>query len=127
MNVVLTGGLIATGYVFSRLLMGLFITDAVVLELAQGLLHIVLWSLVMVGMAMVFSGAMRASGTVWVPLLISVSTIAAVEVPSALALSHFIGIEGIWFAYPITFCTMFLFQMAYYVLVWRKRAIERLI
>ncbi len=53
------------GYLFSRVLLGLFITDSAVLELAQGLLRIVLWSLVPFGMATVFSGIMRASGTAW--------------------------------------------------------------
>jgi putative MATE family efflux protein len=127
MNVFLTGGLIAIAYIFSRVLMGFFITDAAVLELAQSLLHIVLWSLVMFGMSTVFSGAMRASGTVWMPLLLSAFAIVAIEVPSAVVLSRLMGIEGIWIAYPITFCAMFVLQMAYYKLVWRKRAIERLI
>jgi len=70
---------------------------------------------------------MRASGTVWMPLSISIFTIAAIELPSAIILSRFIGIEGVWMAYPITFCTMFLLQMSFYLLVWRKRSIQRLI
>ena len=127
MNLWLTGGLAVLGYLFSRTLMGLFITDAAVLELAQGLLHIVLWSTVLFGMATVFSGAMRSGGTVWAPLAISSVAILAVEVPSAIILSRSIGIEGIWAAYPIAFCTMFLLQMSYYMLVWRKRAVARLI
>jgi putative MATE family efflux protein len=127
MNLALTGSLVALGYLFSRALMGLFITNGAVLELAQGLLHIVLWSSVLFGMATVFSGAMRAGGTVWTPLLISMFAIAAVEVPSAVILSHYIGIEGIWVAYPITFSTMFVLQMSYYLLVWRKRTVQRLI
>lgn len=127
MNIVLTGGLVALGYLFSRALMSLFITDSAVLELAQGLLHIVLWSSVLFGMATVFSGMMRASGTVWTPLLISVFAIAAIEVPSAILLSRIIGIEGVWIAYPITFGSMCLLQMSFYMLVWRKRAIARLI
>ena len=56
-----------------------------------------------------------------------VTVIVAIEVPSALVLSRVMGIEGIWIAYPITFCAMFVLQMAYYGLVWRRRAIERLI
>lgn len=127
MNLFLTGGLVAIAYLFSRALMNLFITDAAVLDLAQGLLHIVLWSSVLFGMSTVFSGAMRASGTVWMPLSISIFTIAAIELPSAIILSRFIGIEGVWMAYPITFCTMFLLQMSFYLLVWRKRSIQRLI
>ncbi len=70
---------------------------------------------------------MRAGGTVWMPLLISALAIALVEIPSAIILSRLIGIEGVWAAYPITFCTMFLLQMGYYMLVWRKQTVERLI
>jgi putative MATE family efflux protein len=127
MNIVLTGALAVLGYLFSRTLMGFFITDAAVLELAQGLLRIVLWSTVLFGMATVFSGAMRGSGTVWMPLAISSFAILAVEIPSAIWLSRRIGIEGVWAAYPIAFCTMFLLQMSYYLLVWRRRAVARLV
>ena len=127
MNLVLTGGLVALAYLFSRAIMSFFIIDAAVLDLAQGLLHIVLWSSVLFGMANVFSGVMRASGTVLAPLLISIFVIAAIEIPTAVILSRAIGIEGIWAAYPITFAAMFILQMSYYMLVWRKRAIQRLI
>ncbi len=135
MNLVLTGGLVALAYLFSRAIMSFFIidaavldlVDAAVLDLAQGLLHIVLWSSVLFGMATVFSGMMRASGTVLMPLLISIFVIAAIEVPAAVILSRAIGIEGVWAAYPITFTAMFILQMSYYMLVWRKRAIRRLI
>jgi putative MATE family efflux protein len=127
MNVVLTGGLVALAYLFSRIIMSFFIVDVAVLDLAQGLLHIALWSAVPFGMATVFSGAMRASGTVWMPLSISIFVVAAIEVPSAVFLSHAIGIDGVWAAYPITFTAMFLLQMSYYILVWRKRAVRRLI
>lgn len=127
MNLVLTGGLVALAYLLSRLIMGFFIIDPAVLELAQRLLHIVLWSSVLFGMALVFSGAMRSSGTVWAPLSIQIFAITAIEVPSAILLGRTIGIDGIWAAYPITFSSMFLLQMSYYLLVWRKRAIKRLI
>jgi putative MATE family efflux protein len=40
LNLVLTGGLVALIYLFSRSVMGFFITDAAVLDLAQGLLHV---------------------------------------------------------------------------------------
>jgi hypothetical protein len=58
---------------------------------------------------------------------LSFLAIAVIEVPSAILLSRAIGIEGIWAAYPICFCAMFVLQMTYYMLVWRKRKIERLI
>jgi Na+-driven multidrug efflux pump len=70
---------------------------------------------------------MRASGTVLVPMSISVLCIVAIEVPSAYALSARIGIEGVWWAYPIAFVSMLLLQTAYYRGVWRKKRIERLV
>ena len=127
MNLVLTGGLVTLAYLLSRIIMGFFIVDPDVLELAQRLLHIVLWSSVLFGMALVFSGAMRSSGTVWAPLSIQIFAIAGIEVPSAILLGRALGIDGIWTAYPIAFSSMFLLQMSYYLLVWRKRAIHRLI
>lgn len=127
MNLVLTGSLVLLGYLFSRPLMGFFITSAPVLELAQTLLHIMLWSSVIFGMASVLSGVMRASGSVLVPTAISIFCIAAVEVPVAWFLSHRIGINGIWTAYPVAFIAMLMLQSAYYRLVWRKKAIRRLV
>ena len=42
-------------------------------------------------------------------------------------LSRIIGLQGVWAAYPIVFCAMLVLQMGYYLLVWRKRAIQRLV
>ena len=127
MNLVVTGSLVVIGYLFSRHLMALFITSAPVIELAQSLLHIMLWSCVVFGCASVVSGVMRASGTVLVPMSISIFCIVAIELPSAYALSHRFGIEGVWMAYPIAFVSMLVLQTAFYRLVWRKARIERLV
>ena len=127
MNLCLTGGLVMIGYAFSEHLMALFITSAPVIEIAQELLHIMLWSLVVFGMASALSGIMRASGSVLVPTLISIFCILGVEVPVAWLMSHRIGLDGVWVAYPVTFGAMLLLQTAYYQLVWRKKAIHRLV
>lgn len=127
LNLVLTGGLVALIYLFSRTVMGFFITDTAVLDLSQHLLHIVLWSSIVFGMAGIFSGTMRASGTVFVPTLLSVLAIALIEVPSAIVLSRHFGVTGVWYAWPITFCVMLLLQASYYRFVWRKKTITRLI
>ena len=127
MNVVLTGTLVVVGYLLSRQLMSLFITSEPVIELAQSLLHIMLWSSVVFGCASVVSGVMRASGTVFVPMSISILCIAAIEVPSAYALAGRYGVEGVWMAYPIAFVAMLVLQSAFYRLVWRKTKIERMV
>jgi putative MATE family efflux protein len=126
-NLVLTGGLVALIYLAPRAVLGIFITDGAVLELAKGLLDIALWSSVPFGLATVFSGAMRAAGVALAPMLLSIVAIVAIELPAAVFLSHTIGLAGVWAAYPIVFCAMFVLQMGYYFLVWRKRAIGRLV
>ena len=127
MNLLLTGTLVLLGYLFSRPLMGVFITSPDVVDVAQSLLHISLWSMVVFGMASVLSGVMRASGSVLVPTGIAIACIALVEIPAALLLSQRFGLNGVWMAYPINFCAMLLLQTAYYRLVWRKKPIRRLV
>jgi putative MATE family efflux protein len=127
LNLILTGGLVASIYLLCRTVLGIFITDPAVLDLAGRLLHVALWSSVPFGMATVLSGAMRAGGTALAPMLLSICAIAAIEMPSAVIMSRIIGIEGVWAAYPITFCAMFVLQLGYYTLVWRRRPLQRLV
>ncbi|WP_256354403.1 MULTISPECIES: MATE family efflux transporter [unclassified Variovorax] len=127
MNLVLTGSLVLVGYLFSRHLMALFITSEPVIEVAQTLLHIMLWGSIVFGMASVLSGIMRASGSVLVPTGIAIFCIVLVEVPVAVFMSHRIGLNGIWVAYPAAFVAMLVLQTAYYRLVWRKKTFKRLV
>ena len=66
MNVALTGSLVVLVFLFSRPVVSAFITQPEVVDLAQHLLHIVTWSSLMFGAGTIFSGLMRASGTVLV-------------------------------------------------------------
>lgn len=127
LNLLLTGALVIVGYMFSRTLIGLFVKDAVVIELAQKLLHITLWSYIVFGWSSAFASVMRASGTVLIPTAISIFSILGIEVVAAYFLRQRFGIEGIWIAYPVAFIAMLLMQSTYYNLVWRKRTITRLI
>lgn len=126
LNLVVTGGLVVLAYLFSRSIIGLFITSAPVIEMAQTLLHIMLWSAVIFGMSAAISGVMRSSGSVLMPTAISITAIMAIEVPVAWALSQRIGLNGIWIAYPVAFTAMLAMQTAYYRLVWRGKPIRRL-
>ena len=126
LNLVLTGSLVIIGLLFSRTIIGLFITDPAVVDVAKTLLDIMLWSSVIMGMSMVLSGLMRASGEVVMPTAITMFCIICIEIPSAWILSSIYGINGIWAAYPITFLSMLALQATYYRLVWRKKPIKRL-
>lgn len=122
-----TGTLVVLGYLFSRHLVALLITSEPVVELAQTLLHIMLWSSLVFGCASVLSGVMRAVGTVLVPTAISIFCIVAIEVPSAWTLSRHLGLNGVWIAYPITFVAMLVLQGLYYQVVWRKKKVVRIV
>jgi len=127
LSLIITGGLVAICYLFSRTLIGFFITSEPVIELAQTLLHIVLWGYIIFGMSSVLAGVMRASGTVLVPTLISIVAIVGIEVPVAYGLSGYFGINGVWAAYPIAYIAMLAMQASYYQFVWRKKSIQKMV
>jgi putative MATE family efflux protein len=126
LNLILTGAGVIAIYLFSRTIIGMFINQPEVVDLTQQLLQIVLWSVVVFGMSVVFSGVMRSSGAVLAPTGISILAILAVEVPTAWLLSAQIGVDGVYYAYPAMFCAMMLMQAAYFTFVWRKRSIKAL-
>jgi putative MATE family efflux protein len=127
LNVGLTGSLVVLGYALSHWLLGLFLTQPLVLAQAEHLLHIMLWSLLLFGFQSVVGGIMRASGVVMVPVAISVFCILGIEVPAAYLLSARYGLEGVWMAFPVAYLAMLILQSSYHRLVWRFRTIERLV
>jgi putative MATE family efflux protein len=127
LNVVITGLGVALVYALSGPIVSMFVTEPTVAALTQHLLHIVMWSMVIFGFAVVFSSMMRSSGTVLAPTAFGIIAILAVEVPVAWYLSREIGIDGVWWAYPATFIAMFVMQGSFYTFVWRKRSIRALV
>lgn len=127
LNIIITGTGVLAVYLLSGPIVSMFITDPPVMALTQHLLHIVLWSTVVFGFAVVFSSMMRSSGTVLAPTAIGILSILAVEVPTAWFVSRQIGIDGVWIAYPAAFTAMFILQGAFYTFVWRKRSIRALV
>ncbi|MGC5700822.1 MATE family efflux transporter [Pseudomonas sp. NFXW11] len=126
-NLCLTGALVLLGYLISHWLLGLFIIDPTALQQATHLLHIMLWSLLVFGFQAVVGGIMRASGTVLMPVAISIFCIIGVQVPAAYALDAHFGLQGVWMAFPVAYLSMLLLQVGYFKLVWRHQPIQRLI
>ncbi len=126
-NLFSTGGFVLLGYLFSRPIISLFIADPAVVNVAQDLLHVMLWSFLLMGMSGCMSGIMRASGNVLAPTAISIAGILLLEIPAAWWLDKTLGLKGIWLAYPVAFAAMLLAQTSYYHLVWKKRPIRKLI
>lgn len=126
-NYAMGGAIILVCYVFSRQLIGWFITDPQTVDTAQQLLHITLWSYLIFGNSAIVSGVMRASGTVLWPTINGIIAIWGVEVPVAYVLSHRIGLAGIWIGYPAAFLVSLMLQYTYYRLVWKRRPHARLV
>ena len=126
-NCAITGTLLLLGYLFAQHVVALFTHSPDATAIALRMLHIVLWSTLLFGCASVVSGVMRSSGTVMVPVLLSIGAILLVEVPVAWIMSRRIGIDGVWMAYPSAFLAMLLLQSSYYRLAWRRQRIKRLV
>ncbi len=127
LNYIIEGVLILACYAFSRHIISLFIVDPKTVAIAQGLLHITLWSYVIFGNARVLSGMMLASGAVLWPTVISIVSIWGVEVPVAYLLMQRLGLDGVWYGYPAAFIVGLLLQLGYYKLVWKRRPLKRLV
>ena len=126
LNLAIGAVLIGLAYAGRDALLRVFITDPGVLQLADDLLAITLWSYLVFGTTAVLSGLMRASGTVLWPTLFSIISIWGVEVPVAYALAPHLGTRGIWIAYPVAFCSALVMQSSYYFLVWRRTKLTAL-
>ncbi|WP_166220082.1 MATE family efflux transporter [Pseudomonas atagonensis] len=126
-NVCLTGGLIVLGYLLSHWLLGLFLTEDSTRAMAEHLLHIMLWSLLVFGFQAIIGGIMRASGTVLVPVAIAIICVVGVQLPAAYWLDGQYGLQGVWMAFPVAYLGMLVLQTLYYKLVWQHQKIERLV
>ncbi|MBX3619898.1 MAG: MATE family efflux transporter [Rhizobacter sp.] len=127
LNLAVTGGFVLLACTAAPTLIGLFLADTEVVTLATHLLRLVAWTMLLRGASMVMGGVMRASGTVWAPMGLSVATIVCIELPAAWALDARVGLPGIWWAYALTFSVMFVLQLAFFRLVWRRRQVVRLV
>jgi len=122
-----TGAIVALAYVLADYITGAFLTEQAVADLATHLLHIVLWTIVLFGCSSVFMSVMRASGAIYAPTVLGMSTILLVEIPAAYIFNNWIGIDGIWWAYALTFCIMLCMQSGYYTFIFSKRKIVKMI
>lgn len=128
-NYILGGAVILLTYIFAEPILSLFITSTDTVDIAKNYLMITFWSYLIFGHTQTVSATMRATGVVLWPTIFLVLTIWLVEVPVAFYLSHYTVFElnGVWIAYPITFCVHFILQYAYFKLGWQKRTLKAML
>ncbi|TFZ08917.1 MATE family efflux transporter [Ramlibacter humi] len=127
MNLALTGGLALVMALGAPWVVQLFIVDPAVIELASKVLYVTVWGSMLFGMASVFSGVMRAAGTVRVPTIISLSCLALLMFPLGWLFDRTLGLRWIWLAYPATYGTGLVLQALYFHGVWQRGPIRKLV
>lgn len=114
-NVLLTGALIAPIVLLDRYSLGLFLPEgSTVLDNARQLNHIAVWSFLFFGVNFVISGVVRATGAVVPPLLILALALWGIRIPFASLMQPVLGIDAIWWSFPVSALSAMLMSMAYY-------------
>ncbi|WP_286926690.1 MULTISPECIES: MATE family efflux transporter [Lysinibacillus] len=128
-NYILGGAIILIMYLFAEPILSLFIDSHNTVLIAKDYLYITFWSYLIFGHTQTVSATMRATGVVLWPTIFLVIAIWVVEVPLAFILSHHTSLElnGVWLAYPVTFCVHFVLQYAYFKLGWQKRTLKAML
>ena len=121
-NVVLTGGLIVLIVLLDRHVLGWFLpTGSASLEVARHLNHIAIGSFLFFGVTFVLSGVVRSTGAVIAPMLILGIAMWGIRVPAAKWLQPVLGVNAIWWSFPISSAVSVIMILAYYQWGnWRK-------
>jgi len=114
-NVLMTGGLVTLIYLFNRGALALFLPpegDAIVV--AQHINAIVVWSFILIGIAMVLGGVIRATGAAVPPLVVLFLALFVVRIPFAFLMSGRWHAEAVWWSFPLGAAAAALFMWLYY-------------
>ncbi len=76
--------------------------------------HFVLWGFIPLGMSLILSGIVRATGSVWPPLLSMIIALWGVRVPVAIFLQPMLGPDAVWISFPAGSLTACGLALAWY-------------
>ena len=114
-NVLLTGGLVALVAVADRAALGLFLrSGSPATPIAAHINLVVSWGFVLFGMTMVLFGVVRANGAVIAPLVILAVAMFPVRLGAAFALRPWLGVEALWWSFPLGSAASLLMAALYY-------------
>ncbi len=121
-NFAMTGSLVLLLYVFGWLVLGLFLpAGSAAVAIAVHIDHVVIWSFVLFGITMVFTGVVRSTGAVYPPLLILFIAFWVVRIPVATIMVPRFGADAIWWSFPLgTFTSVTLAGLYYRFGNWRS-------
>ena len=114
-NFLLTGALIAPIVLLDRYTLGMFLPEgSAVLDKARHLNHIAVWSFLFFGVNFVVTGVVRATGAVVPPLLILALALWGIRIPFASLMQPVLGVDAIWWSFPLSALSAMLMSLAYY-------------
>jgi putative MATE family efflux protein len=114
-NFLMTGALILPIIVFDHATLSLFLPNgSPSLEIGRHLNHIAVWSFLFFGVTFVVSGVVRATGAVIPPLLILAAALWAIRIPFAVLLQPRMGVDAVWWSFPISSVCAMAMSLAYY-------------
>ena len=114
-NILMTGALMAPIILLDRFVLALFLPEgSAALEPARHLNHIAVGSFLFFGVTFVLSGVVRSTGAVIPPLIILGLALWGVRVPVAKLLQPWLGVDAIWWSFPISAVCAMLMSMTYY-------------
>jgi len=121
-NLVLTGVLVATLYLFDRSVLGLFLVgDGAAIDIAVHVNNMVSWSFVLFGVTIVLFATVRATGAVMPPLLILVFSVLLVRTGFAYWMRDVFGQDALWWSFPAgSVCSLALGILYYRFGRWRS-------
>ena len=114
-NFLLTGALIAPLILLDRFTLAMFMppgSDA--LDIARHLNHIAVWSFLFFGVTFVVAGVVRSTGAVVPPLIILGLALWGVRVPFANWLQPTLGVDAIWWSFPVSAAVSMVLSLGYY-------------
>ena len=114
-NFLMTGALIAPLILLDRYSLALFMpAGSEALAIARHLNHIAVWSFLFFGVTFVIAGVVRSTGAVLPPLLILGVALWGVRVPFAGWLQGSMGVDAIWWSFPVSAFVSMVLSLGYY-------------
>lgn len=126
-NFLMTGGVVVLIYLFNReaLLMFLPSTGKAV-DLGMRINSITLWGFIIFGITNVITGVVRSTGSVVVPLLITIVSLWGVRIPLVYLLVDHYGLDAVWWSFPIAFIISMIAIVIYYMSgKWKQANMEK--
>lgn len=114
-GVVITGLIALAIYAMGDLTLHIFLPpDSVALPVARHINDTVLWSFVLFTVTFALSGVVRATGTVWPPLIILIVSMFLIRIPFASLMVPRFGADAIWWSFPLGTITASVLTALYY-------------